>query len=106
MDFECRVNVVYISVPGKPINVSFREVTDKSVYLSWGQPEQPNGIIQGYRLYFMHKNFTDVRTIRNPIPEMEYPLKDLSEYPSNTVFNLLQSFCPGNKPSPAGSGDI
>jgi receptor-type tyrosine-protein phosphatase gamma len=62
-----------------PVNVSMREVTNSSVRVMWQQPENPNGIIQGYRMYFMHQNFTDVRTVRDPLAKMEYHLTGLSK---------------------------
>lgn len=48
-------------IPSMPVNVSMREVTNTSVRVLWHEPTSPNGIIQGYRMYFMHRNFTDVR---------------------------------------------
>ena len=61
------------------MNVSYREVTNSSVVISWQRPKFPNGLIQGYRLYYMHKNYTDVRTVREPAQDMEYLLEDLGE---------------------------
>jgi receptor-type tyrosine-protein phosphatase gamma len=60
-----------------PVNVSMREVTNTSVKVLWHRPVQPNGIIQGYRMYFMHQNFTDVRTVREPSEKMEFLLEGL-----------------------------
>ena len=68
-----------VSVPSHPENVSTGGVTNSSVVLYWNEPVHPNGIIEGYRLYFMHKNFTDVRTIRQPTEKMEYFLTGLGE---------------------------
>lgn len=65
------------AVPSQPMNVSFRGVTNASVLVRWHQPKFPNGIIQGYRLYYMHKNYTDVQTIRDPEEEMEHNLEGL-----------------------------
>ena len=62
-----------------PVNVSMREVTNSSVRVLWHQPTHPNGIIQGYRMYFMHQNFTDVRTVRDPKDKMEFLLEGLGE---------------------------
>ena len=55
---------MFLSVPTQPIEVSFYNVTNSSVLVKWSPPQHPNGIIQGYRLYYMHKNFTDVSTMR------------------------------------------
>ena len=64
-----------------PVNVSIREVTNTSVRVLWHRPEKPNGVIQGYRMYFMHQNFTDVRTVRDPQQKMDYHLTGLSKFP-------------------------
>lgn len=72
-------NFPSLSVPSMPVNVSFRSVTNSSVVVEWRQPEAPNGIILGYRLYYMHKNFTDVKTVRNPAENMDYLLTGLGE---------------------------
>lgn len=47
--------------------------------IKWEEPDEPNGQIQGYRLYFMHANFTDVRTVRETQDQMEYNLHGLSK---------------------------
>ena len=65
-----------------------REVTNTSMRVLWQRPMHPNGIIQGYRLYFMHQNFTDVRTVRNPKEQMEYLLENLSKF-----FRCLPGLC-------------
>ena len=69
------------TVPSMPVNVSIREVTNTSVRVLWHRPENPNGVIQGYRMYFMHQNFTDVRTVRDPQQKMDYHLTGLSKFP-------------------------
>ena len=38
-------------------------MTDVDVDLSWLAPSMPNGVIEGYRIYFMTGNFTDVRSV-------------------------------------------
>ena len=68
-----------VPVPSQPVNVSFREVTNSSVVVRWQQPNFPNGLIQGYRLYYMHKNYTEVVTVREPAEEMGYLLVGLGE---------------------------
>ncbi len=60
--------------------MSFRGVTNSSVAVRWQRPRHPNGIVQGYRLYYVHKNFTDVQTVRDPEEDMEHTLHGLGEY--------------------------
>ena len=69
----------FLPVPSQPVNVSFREVTNSSVVVHWQEPNFPNGLIQGYRLYYMHKNYTEVVTVREPAEEMGYLLVGLGE---------------------------
>ncbi len=59
--------------------MSFRGVSNSSVTVGWHRPRHPNGIVQGYRLYYMHKNFTDVQTIREPEDRMDFHLGGLGE---------------------------
>ena len=64
-------------VPSAPLNVSTHSIRNSSVVVTWLEPSRPNGIIEGYRLYFMHSNFTDVRTIKETNTVMEYQLQGL-----------------------------
>ena len=64
-------------MPSQPVNVSVDEVTDSTIAVSWSQPDNPNGDIKGYRIYFMRKNFTDVQTVRNPEGRQKFVLTDL-----------------------------
>ncbi|XP_073706317.1 phosphatidylinositol phosphatase PTPRQ [Garra rufa] len=41
-----------------PQNVSYRLLTTTKVHLSWSPPNEPNGIIQYYTIYYMH-NYTE-----------------------------------------------
>jgi hypothetical protein len=59
--------------------VVFKEVTNSSVAVHWHQPTTPNGLVAGYRIYYMHDNFTDVKTVRSNNPSMFYVLQGLSE---------------------------
>jgi hypothetical protein len=72
-------------VPGKPLNVSIGDVNDSTIALSWYEPENPNGIIKGYRIYFMRKNFTDVQTVRNGDKFQKFILTDLGKFTSMIV---------------------
>jgi len=59
--------------------VSFSAVTNDSVLVRWRRPLRPNGVVQGYRLYYMHGNYTDVKTVREPTEAMQYTLDGLGE---------------------------
>ena len=42
-------------VPSAPLNVSTHSITNTSVTVTWEQPSDPNGVIEGYR-------YTDIQT--------------------------------------------
>ena len=50
-----------------------------------------------FRLYFMHRNFTDVRTVKQAEPHLQYKLEGLGTYGGHNfyqdrvVFNNLSS---------------
>ncbi|XP_076175854.1 putative receptor-type tyrosine-protein phosphatase mosPTP-1 isoform X3 [Ptiloglossa arizonensis] len=48
-------------VPTKPLNLSSHGITSTTIELSWVEPDSANGVISGYRVYYMHSNFTDVQ---------------------------------------------
>lgn len=40
-------------------------MTSDTISLSWEEPEKANGAIEGYRVYFMYANFTDVQSLKH-----------------------------------------
>lgn len=54
--------------------------------LSWHEPENKNGLVNGYRIFYMHSNFTDVNSLKtnNESTEstetIEFLLNNLSKY--------------------------
>lgn len=83
------------TVPGKPLNVSIGEVNDSTIALSWAEPENPNGVIKGYRIYFMRKNFTDVQTVRSGDKVQKFILTDLGMltlHLANCTIELIHLF--------------
>lgn len=52
-------------------------MTNVSVTLHWTEPRQPNGLIAGYRLYYMSKQVTDVVTVKDKAKEIVYQLKNI-----------------------------
>ena len=49
--------------PSSPRNVKILAVGATSIKLSWWEPARPNGVIQGYRLYFQQNNLTSVQEV-------------------------------------------
>ena len=69
-----------IAAPSSPRNVRLMSVTDTSLQVSWWEPARANGLLQGYRVYFLNNNFTSVQTIRDNKSAMVETLTRLSEY--------------------------
>lgn len=77
-----KVLCVFVSVPSKPLNLTVLEVSSDSISLSWLEPERANGAIDGYRIYFMYNNYTDVKSVKakRGSPSIDYNLKNLSKF--------------------------
>lgn len=84
--------------PTKPENLTSREITGSTIELSWSEPENANGIIVGYRVYYMHSNYTDVKmhipdkSADSDDPNTKFILKDLSEY----IRSIRKQYCVRN----------
>lgn len=71
-----------VPVPTKPLNLSSHGITSTTIELSWAEPDYANGIISGYRIYYMHSNYTNVQMYRSDEydgPVIEFLLKQLGE---------------------------
>jgi receptor-type tyrosine-protein phosphatase gamma len=58
---------------------TIHSMTNVSAVVDWSRPSNPNGVIEGYRLYFLHGNFTDVKTIKSRDPRVDYVLTNLGK---------------------------
>ena len=67
-------------VPEAPRNISVLNVTDTTVTLSWLPPVNPNGLIEGYRIYFTTGDFTNATWIKMPVEKMQHTLTDLGMF--------------------------
>ncbi|XP_055614290.1 neuronal cell adhesion molecule-like [Uranotaenia lowii] len=45
-------------VPSRPRGLSILEVTSGTIKISWQEPERKNGVIHGYRVYYVYQNQT------------------------------------------------
>ena len=45
----------FFSAPSAPRNVRLLGVTDTTIQVSWWEPARANGLLQGYRIYFLHQ---------------------------------------------------
>lgn len=72
-----------LTVPSKPLRLTAYSINSSSMELSWLEPENKNGIILGYRIYYMHSNFTEVNTLKKNNESIEFVLGNLSEYKLN-----------------------
>ncbi|KAK9890036.1 hypothetical protein WA026_008843 [Henosepilachna vigintioctopunctata] len=72
-----------ISSPSKPRGLTVLDITSDSIKLGWQEPENVNGIIEGYRIYYMRANLTDVQSQKQASSHVVYNLtnlKPLTEY--------------------------
>lgn len=79
-------------VPEKPRNVTVTWVTDSMMELSWQEPSKPNGKIDGYRIYYMWRNFTEVETVKQPLEHMKFALSGLGKIILNGNIIHLSEF--------------
>ena len=87
MYYKC---VLLFAVPSVPLKVRALAITNTSVTLQWHRPDRPNGIILGYRIYFMrNNNFTDVVTIRRTEPIMTHVIQDLGKLAKMSYLTVL-----------------
>ena len=56
-------DMFHVSAPSSPRNVKVLSILDTTIQLSWWEPARPNGIIQGFRLYFKQNNLTSVQQV-------------------------------------------
>ncbi|XP_055371806.1 tyrosine-protein phosphatase 99A isoform X2 [Condylostylus longicornis] len=52
-------------VPSQPRNVTILNVTSDTIKLSWYEPENQNGAIVGYHIFYVHDNQTEVAIVKN-----------------------------------------
>lgn len=69
------------TVPSKPRELKVLDIFPDTITLSWTSPEKPNGAIDGYRVYYMYGNFTEVQPdqIKYSKPHITYNLTNLSK---------------------------
>ena len=87
-----RIFVIFFSffaAPSSPRNVRLLGVTDTTIKISWWEPARANGLLLGYRIYFLHRNFTSVQTIRDNKSAMVETLTRLSKF----FFIFTTFFC-------------
>lgn len=70
-------------MPSKPLNLTVLEVSSTTITIGWRDPENLNGAIVGYRVFYIHQNQTYFATVRSGTGADEmirYSLCDLSKY--------------------------
>ncbi|XP_076236366.1 putative receptor-type tyrosine-protein phosphatase mosPTP-1 isoform X2 [Calliopsis andreniformis] len=75
-------------VPTKPLNLTSNGINSTTIELSWAEPDCANGIISGYRIYYMYSNYTDVQMYK--INEENGPIIDflLKELKPDTEYKI------------------
>ena len=54
------MKIIFISVPGRPSDVSFPDVSFTYARIIWDVPEEPNGEITAYSIVYHLDDSTDV----------------------------------------------
>ncbi|XP_034948533.1 tyrosine-protein phosphatase 99A isoform X2 [Chelonus insularis] len=70
-------------VPSTPLRLTAHGTNSTSIELSWSEPKHKNGHILGYRVFYMHSNFTEVKTLKEINETTEFvldELKPMTEY--------------------------
>lgn len=81
-------------MPSKPLNLTVLEVTSTTITIGWREPENLNGAIVGYRVFYIHQNQTYFATVRSGTAAGElirYDLSDLSKYCVNQCMQCHNS---------------
>lgn len=69
-------------MPSKPLNLTVLEVTSTTITIGWRNPENMNGAIVGYRVFYIHQNQTYFATLRSGTEageQITFVLSDLSK---------------------------
>ncbi|KZC04425.1 Tyrosine-protein phosphatase 99A, partial [Dufourea novaeangliae] len=75
-------------VPTKPMNLSSHGINSTTIELSWAEPDSANGIISGYRIYYMYSNYTDVQMFKTENDEKPITEFFLQELKPNTTYKI------------------
>ncbi|XP_063928096.1 tyrosine-protein phosphatase 99A isoform X2 [Zophobas morio] len=69
-------------VPSKPQDLTVLDITSDTITLKWTQPEKLNGAIEGYRVYYLYNNLTDMNRdkIKPSSPHISYNLTNLTPF--------------------------
>ncbi|XP_065165511.1 tyrosine-protein phosphatase 99A isoform X2 [Atheta coriaria] len=73
-------------VPSKPRNLTVLDISSDRIFLTWTEPEKKNGAIEGYRVYYVQGNLTDVQSIQETGPIIHYNLTKLKP---NTEYEIF-----------------
>jgi receptor-type tyrosine-protein phosphatase gamma len=90
-------------VPSSPRNMRLLSVRDTSIQVSWWEPARANGVLHGYRVYFLNNNFTSVQTIRDNKSAMVETLRRLKPYSQYKIWIRAYTVKKRGKAVPAPS---
>ena len=91
-------------VPSAPSNLSVGEESSTSALVSWSRPLRPNGVIAGYRLYFLQGNSTQVVTLHSRDTRVSHRLQRLRPATSYQVW--VKAFTPQHEGNPSSHTDL
>lgn len=87
----------FSTVPSKPQNLRVLNVTTTSIKISFNEPEQPNGVIHAYRVYYFLLNQTllHLPMLKNDPSNggpFNYTLINLSEFHFEVRFKFINIY--------------
>ena len=91
-------------MPSAPPNLSVGEETSTSALVTWSRPLRPNGVIAGYRLYFLQGNSTQVVTLHSRDTRVSHRLQRLKPATSYQVW--VKAFTPQHEGNPSSHTDL
>jgi len=85
----------FLPAPTKPENLTSRGITGTTIELAWSEPLNANGVIAGYRIYYMHSNYTDVKmhtpdkSADSDDSYIEFVLRELRKYTAQAAIKNM-----------------
>lgn len=81
-----------ISAPEEPKDLQVLNVTDENFMLSWSPPENPNGIISGYKLKIYLNKLNYDNTFSSECPPLDFSIKTITVNDTTYLSNYTYAF--------------
>ncbi|KAK0083318.1 hypothetical protein PV326_006773, partial [Microctonus aethiopoides] len=87
-------------VPSTPLRLTATSINSSSIGLSWSEPQHKNGIILGYRIFYMQSNFTAAETLKKNNATIEFVLNELKPMTEYKIW--VKAYTWKNEGEPSG----